>query len=340
MMRMPAEWSPHERTLIGWPCRESSWRETLDDGRREFAEVANQLVQFEPVTMVCASEADQENARSLLSSAVETVVIPMDGSWLRDNGPIFVTDENSREALHFRFNAWGERHAERDRDAALGATLAEKVGDEVRKVDVVFEGGAIAVDGSGVLAVAEGCLMHPSRNWQHTKEHVEQTLKESLGIEKLIWLPEGLAEDLERDPENLYYGTDGHVDLFMDFIAPNTCLLLSVPDDNPNAENLASCKNILQAADVTVIDFPYLSSFEYKGKEFIASYLNFYVCNGAVLVPVAGSEPDKDEEVLGVIAGHWPDREVVPVRMRAGPMQGGAVHCMTQQVPVKPSGMA
>ncbi len=336
-MRMPAEWEPHERTCIGWPCRPSVWGPTLELGRAEFASVANAIAAFEPVTMVCASEEDRAGARPVLSENVECVVLPMDGSWLRDNGPIYVVDESRRMALHFRFNGWGERHAQRDRDAALGASLAQHLGDDVRSIDIVLEGGAMAVDGSGVLALTEGCVMHPTRNWRHTRDEVEAVLKESLGVNTVVWLPEGLAEDQDRDPERMYYGTDGHIDLFFDFVGPGRCLMLSVPADDDNSAMLRSAKSRLTNAGVEIIDFPFMSRFEAGGREFIAPYLNFYVCNNGVIVPVPASDPDMDDAALSAIAEQWPDREVVSIQMNAGPMQGGAVHCMTQQVPAKPN---
>ena len=336
--RMPAEWQPHERTLIGFPCRPSSWGASFETGRREFAAVANSIAAFEPVTLVCASAADQAAARALVSAEVETVVQPMDGSWLRDNGPIFVSDGRTRRARHFRFNAWGERHAERDRDARLGATLARALGDPVDPVDVVLEGGAFAVDGAGTLVLPEGCVMHPNRNWYLTRDQVETKLKEALGVDQLVWLAQGLEEDLAREEERMYYGTDGHIDLFFDFIGEKRGLMLAVPDDNPNAPHLEAARSLLEAAGIAVVPFPYLSGFTDEGRDFIASYLNFYVCNGAVIVPLADAEPDKDQEALAAIASHWPGRETVGVKMRAGPMQGGAVHCMTQQVPLRPKG--
>ena len=168
-LRMPAEWDPHERTLIGWPCRPASWGDTLELGRSEFAAVANAIASFEPVTMVCASDGDAAVARARLSAKVDIAIHPMDGSWLCDNGPIFVTDGKRREARHFRFNAWGERHALRDRDAALGATLASALGDKTVPVDLVLEGGAIATDGAGTIVVTEGCVMNPNRSWNITR---------------------------------------------------------------------------------------------------------------------------------------------------------------------------
>lgn len=333
--RMPAEWAPHERTLIGWPCRPSAWGNTLAQGRTEFAAAANAIAAFEPVTMVCANEADADGARALLRGDITILVHPMDGAWLRDNGPVFVTDGARREARHFRFNAWGERHAQRDRDAMLGATLAREIGDKVVPVDVILEGGALANDGAGTLVTTEGCLMHPNRNWHLTRDQVSERICAALGIDRLIWLPQGLNEDLERHEDRMHYGTDGHIDLFCAFIAPRRCLMLSVPESDSNAEPLAKARDILAAAEVEVVDFPLMSGFEADGRWIIAPYLNFYVCNGGVIVPVAGAEPDKDAEALKTLAGHWPGREIVPVEMRAGPMQGGAIHCLTQQVPAK-----
>ncbi|MFO1088100.1 MAG: agmatine deiminase family protein [Hyphomicrobiales bacterium] len=331
---MPAEWERHERTLMGWPCRESSWGATLDQGRAEFAAVANAIAAFEPVTMVCANEAQAADARSRLAANVAVVVRPMDGSWLRDNGPIFVTGGGARRARHFRFNAWGERHAQRDRDARLGRTLAEDLGIPVDEVDVVLEGGAVSVDGTGLMVAPEGCVMHPSRNWYLDRDTVEDRLKAALGLTRLVWLGQGLAEDLARDPDHLYYGTDGHIDLFFCFIGPSRALMLKVDDGDPNAPHLAASRKTLEAAGIDIVDFPFMSGFSDEGRWIIAPYLNFYFCNGGVIVPVAGAEPDKDSEALAFLSRLFPSHEVVGVKMRAAPRQGGAIHCMTQQVPV------
>ncbi len=331
--RMPAEWEPHERTLIGFPCRPSTWGNTFEAGRQEFATAANTIAAFEPVTLVCADKADEAAARALVSDKVETIVIPMDGSWLRDNGPLYVTDGKNRRARHFRFNAWGERHAQRDRDAALGHSLAKRLGDKVDSVDVVVEGGAFAVDGAGTLVVPEACLMHPNRNWSLDREEVAQRISGALGIDTFIWLEQGLVEDMERDPDRMHYGTDGHIDLFFAFTGPKKAVMYAPDPDDVNAEALSNARDVLSKQGIEVADFPYMSGFEADDKRFIAPYLNFYVCNGAVIVPVAGAEPDKDEDALSLLGSLWPGREVIPVRMRAGPMQGGAIHCLTQQVP-------
>ncbi|MEM9044793.1 MAG: agmatine deiminase family protein [Pseudomonadota bacterium] len=331
--RMPAEWEPHASTFMGWPCRASSWGESLEQGRDEFADVANTIAALEPVTMVCTDEAQARVARTRLTEGVEILTRPMDGSWLRDNGPLFVTDGTWLQARRFRFNAWGERHADRDRDARLGRSLAEHLGLPVTSIDIVLEGGAITLDGAGTLIAPEACVMRPSRNWHLTKSSVERGLKEALGVDRVVWLPEGLAEDQQRDPERMYYGTDGHIDLFMCFIGPNRVLMLSVPDDNPNASTLAKSRTILEDAGIEVNDFRHMSGFIEDAHHYIAPYMNFYICNGAVIMPIAGEDPEADTDAQAALQTYFPNREVIAVQMRAAPKQGGAIHCMTQQVP-------
>lgn len=331
--RMPAEWEPHQRTFIGWPCREWSWGATLEQGRDEFAAVANTIVAFEPVTMVCTNADQAADARRRLSRDVDILVRPMDGSWLRDNGPLFVSDGNSLEARHFRFNAWGERHADRDRDARLGRSIAEVSGVPVTPIDIVLEGGAVTLDGEGTMIAPEGCVLHETRNWHLSKDEVEAGLTDALGLDRIIWLPEGLAQDQQRDPDRMYYGTDGHIDLFMCFVDVGKVLMLSVPEDDPNAPTMAKSRAILEAEGIEVIDFPHMSGFFADNNYIIAPYLNFYICNGAVLVPIAEEDPDADAAALDALRDHFPSREVIGIPMRAGPMQGGAIHCMTQQMP-------
>jgi len=148
-------------------------------------------------------------------------------------------------------------------------------------------------------------------------------------------LGQGLAQDLIRDPARMYYGTDGHADLFLSFIGPNRALMLSAPEDDPNAAQLAKSRATLQAAGIEIVDFPYMSGFMDEGNWIIAPYMNFYFCNGGVIVPVAAEEPDKDAEALEYLGRVFPDRQVVGVNLRAGPRQDGAIHYMTMQVPVR-----
>ena len=133
--------------------------------------------------------------------------------------------------------------------------------------------------------------------------------------------------------ERTYYGTDGHIDLFFNFIAPKECLMLTVPDSSPNAEHLAAARKILTSHGIKINLFEHMPTFEADGRTFFAPYLNYYVCNGAVLVPLAEADHDMDQQALQEIGRYWPGRAIIGIPMRAGPMQGGAIHCLTQQVP-------
>ncbi len=327
-LRMPGEWTTHERTLMAWPCRAEMWGSLYPQTKIESAAVANAIAAFEPVTMFCANEALATEARAVLTAASGIRVLPMDGSWMRDTGPVYVSNGARREARHFRFNAHGEKHARRDRDAALGASVARVLGDPVVPVDLVLEGGALASNGTGRLVVTRHCLMDSNRNWQIDEATVEARLRDALGMDEIIWLPAGPKFDQQST------GSDGHTDIFLDFIAPDRAMLLaaSSPEDE-DAALFAEWRAIFAERGISVIDVPWLPVIEHERRRVPASYLNFYLCNGAVIVPVAEVDPDMDQQALRLIAACLPDRQVVPIAIRAHPAQGGAIHCITQQVP-------
>jgi agmatine deiminase len=326
-LTMPPEWAPHEQTLMAWPCRRDLWEGELAGAKREYAAVANAIAAYEPVTMVAASPQDAEEARRALAGAVEVVELPIDDSWLRDSGPIFLVDDvaapTRRAGVHFGFNAWGEKFPPWDRDAEIGGLLARRVGDDVRRAPLILEGGSITVDGAGTLVTTEQCLLHPNRNPHLGREEIEGQLRDWLGVERVVWLGQGLIED--RD-------TDGHVDLVAAFTAPGRLLLQSVGPENPNHEAMAENRERAIAAGLDVIDFPPLAYATVGGDEIVASYLNLYVGNGFVVVPSAG-QPDLDEEALGRIGDAFPGREVVGVPAATVAFGGGGPHCITQQVP-------
>jgi agmatine deiminase len=326
-IRLPAEWEQHERTLMGWPCRRELWGDTLGEAREDSATVANAIANFEPVTMIANPGADASQARAACGAGVEVVELPLDDSWLRDCGPIYVYGaDRRRRAVHFRFNAWGEKFSPWDRDAAVGAVIAERLGDEVLRAEIVLEGGSILSDGAGTLLTTEQCLLNPNRNPERSREQIEDALRSYLGIERVLWLGHGLVED--RD-------TDGHVDLIAAFTRPGEVLLQTVTSENPNYEHCEENRARLQAAGIDVIELPFLPYAELAGETVAVTYLNFYLCNGAVIVPV--SDADTDGEALAIIAGAYPLREVVPVPGVVLAYGGGGPHCITQQVPVRHS---
>jgi agmatine deiminase len=324
-MRLPAEWEPHERTLMGWPCRRELWGETMAQACADYATVANAIAAFEPVTMIANPGEDASAARGACSAGVEVVELPLDDSWLRDCGPIYVYGEDGRRrAVHFRFNAWGDKFEPYDKDAAVGGLIAERLGDSVVTAPLVLEGGSILSDGSGTLLTTEECLLNPNRNPELGREEIEAVLIEQLGVERVVWLECGMVEDKD---------TDGHVDLVAAFTAPGAAILLSPGPENPNYERAQDNLARLRAAGIDVVELPFLSYVEVAGDTIGASYLNFYICNGAVIVPVCGDETDP--EALALIGDAYPGREVVPVSGAVLAYGGGGPHCITQQVPVR-----
>lgn len=321
---MPAEWAPHERTLMAWPCRDDMWGALLGRAKDQYAAVANAIVRFEPVTMVVPTQAHEQEARSALDPAIELLRLPADDSWLRDNGPAYVLTDDGRRRVGvcFGFNAWGGKFTPYDADAALTARLVAYTGDEAVTVPLVLEGGSIGVDGAGTLITTEQCLLHPNRNPSASREDIETHLRDALGVRTVVWLGDGLLEDLD---------TDGHVDLIAAFTRPGQVLLQQVPPEDPNQPAMLENRRRLEAHGIDVLPFPYLSRVTVDGEEVVLSHMNFYVCNGAVIVPVAGL--DHDEAALRVIADAYPGREVVGVRAEVIAAGGGGPHCITQQVP-------
>ncbi|MFJ3437526.1 agmatine/peptidylarginine deiminase [Streptomyces cyaneofuscatus] len=336
--RMPAEWSEHEGCLMAWPTRADLWGEVLPLAKGEYAEVARAVAEFEPVTMV-APPGSGEDARSWCGDDVTVVELPLDDSWFRDSAPLFVLDKSGRRAgVDFRFNAWGGKHAPFDSDDRVSALLLDHLGIERIPSDMILEGGAITVDGEGTLITTEQCLLHPNRNPGMSRQHIEAELKARLGVTKVIWLPYGGLLDTE---------TDGHVDGVCAFAAPGT-VVVSLPEDpaHPDHARMRANRAVLEATSdaqgrpLKIIDIPQTSFADIAdiadiaGGQVEVSYLNFYVANGGVVVPVAGAP--QDEAALAAIAAAYPGRKVVGVRAPAIAYGGGGVHCVTQQIPAAP----
>lgn len=325
---MPPEWTAHERTLMAWPCRRELWGGQLEAAKAESAGVANAIAAFEPVTMVARDAGDAAEARAALGGNVEVLTAPVDDSWLRDSGPIFVVDHadepSRRVGVHFGFNAWGSKFEGFENDAAIGRRLVEHVGSEVVRAPLILEGGSIAVDGTGTLVTTEQCLLHPNRNPSLTKDEIERHLMDYLGVTRVVWLDRGLVED--RD-------TDGHVDLIAAFLGPNRMLLQRCAPDNPNHDNMARNREIAVAAGIEVVDFDPLAYASVAGEDVVASYMNFYVGERFAIVPVAG-QPELDAQALDAIRTAFAGaKEVIGVPGVIHAFGGGGPHCITQQVP-------
>jgi agmatine deiminase len=325
-LRMPPEWARHERTLMAWPCRRELWEGQLEAAKRESAGVANAIAAFEPVTMVAGSETDAAEARAACAAEVDIVQLPIDDSWLRDSGPIFVVDDAARPArrvgVHFGFNAWGEKFEGFDNDQRIGGLLAERLG-EVVEAPLILEGGSIAVDGAGTLVTTEECLLHPNRNPSLDRGQIEQLLKDYLGVARVVWLGRGLVED--RD-------TDGHVDLIAAFVEDGRVLLQQAPPGSPNHDNMVENRERAVAAGLEVVNFEPLAYGTVAGEDVVASYMNFYMGDRFLVLPLAG-QPDLDEQALARLREVYAGKEVIGVPGLVHAFGGGGPHCITQQVP-------
>jgi agmatine deiminase len=322
-MRMPAEWAPHERTIMCWPARETMWQERFVRAQADHAEVANAIAAFEPVLMA-ADPRHAAEARRLCGESVEVVEIPLDDSWARDSGPIFVTGDGERAGVHFGFNGWGGKFTPYDDDARFGARVLELLGEPRRDAThLILEGGSITVDGEGTLITTEQCLLEEHRNPQLAREEIEAELRAQLGAERVIWLGLGLVEDDD---------TDGHVDNICAFVAPGKVVLQTVTDEaNPNHAPSQDNLRRLRDAGLEVVELPWLPYVEGERPAVVVPYTNFYICNGGLIVPTRGEETDA--EALALLESLYPGREAVAVAGETLALGGGGVHCITQQVP-------
>lgn len=325
---MPAEWTPHARCWMAWPCREQTWRGELASARTAYANVARAISQFEPVTMLVRPE-DMKIAAELCGAAVQFADMPLDDSWTRDTGPTFVVDDSKVvAACDWRFNAWGGNNADTTHDSAVAARVAALADAEIFEAPFVLEGGAVHVDGAGTAVTTESVLLNKNRNgW--TKGEAEAALSDWLGVDRVIWLKGGLDGD----------ETDGHVDNVTCFVAPGHLAAHICDDPNdPNYEVLHGNLEILKTAkdasgnSLTVTTVPLPDPIVEAGERLTASYLNFYLPNGGLVFPAFGGT--KDQKAMATVAALFPDRKVVQVDARDIVLGGGGIHCITQQQPL------
>jgi agmatine deiminase len=321
-LSMPAEWAPHEATLISWPTRTRTdlWGSMFDDAVHEYSAVANAIADFEPVIMV-VDPSQAEETRPHLSSSVELLPVPIDDSWIRDNGPIFVCGAGRRAIVDFGFNGWGGRYKPYNLDDALPEALAAHFGLPRYQAPMIAEGGAITVDGEGTLVTTTSCLLNENRNPSLKREDVDRILGDYLGAEKVIWFAQGWSAS--RD-------TDGHVDGIAFFTRPGELFLLSPADpadpDHPLSEaNRAVLENTPDARGRTI-----RVAAHDPGMPVDIPYANVYLGNGFAIVP--GGTP-ADDVAREQVAAALPGREIIQVSARTLHEGGGGPHCITQQVP-------
>ena len=325
---MPAEWAPHERCWMAWPC-DSHWESGpgLETIRGVFTDVARAIRRFEPLTMI-ANPDDVEGAKARLGPAIEVLAMVFDSEWLRDSGPSFVADgKGGLAATCWRFNAWGGKGDRWDDDATIAPRLAEHLAVPAFQSELFIEGGGLHVDGEGTVLTTETVVLNDNRNPGVGKAEAEAMLCQGLGAKKVIWLPGGTMTF-----------TDGHVDGIACFVRPGVALALMPADPaHPKyeiyAENLRALELATDARgrklDIhTIID---ASEAEPTGKHFIRTYVNFYIANGGVIVP--GYGVPSDETARETIQGLFPGYQAVTVQAAQVAGAGGSIHCITQQQP-------
>ena len=322
---MPAEWEPHAACLMSWPSRAHLWGDRLADAKHDYASVAAAIAAFEPVIMVCNPGATAE-VSTTCGPGIVPIEIPINDSWSRDNGPVFVRNAAGEIAVvGFGFNAWGERWHPHDDDARLPHRIAQWLELPFFDAPFVLEGGSFFVDGEGTVITTEQCLLNPNRNPHLSRTEIEQSLKSYLGATTAIWLPFG--HSLDTGPA----GTDGHIDGVLQFASPGRVLLEMLSDPaspefargRANLDRLNASRDAAgRAIEVVILD---------PGPSAGVSYANHYLANRAVIVPLAGDETDGP--ACDTLQSLHPDRTIVGVPGKTLAVGGGGPHCITQQIP-------
>lgn len=337
-LRMPAEWAPHKATWLAWPHETRDWPGKFAPIPWLYGDIVRHLSQVERVRILVESEDAREAVRKILKKnhvemgAVDFFVCPTDRSWVRDTMAIFVHNGKGKvEATDWAFNAWA-KYDNYARDNAVPEFVAGALGLKrhepmFQKRRVVLEGGSIEVNGAGVMMTTEECLLSEvqARNPGLGRVEIEAIFAKYLGIDRTIWLKHGIAGD----------DTHGHVDDLARFTDAKTILIVHEPEKGdanhlPLAENVAFLKKT--AKDFRIVTLPMPEPVWFDGQRLPASYANFYVANGIMLVPVFNDV--RDREALNTLAKLCPDRRIVPIYCRDLVLGLGTLHCMTQQEPL------
>ena len=320
---MPPEWAPQDWLWIGFPHDADEWPEVLPAAQEQIAAFANAVAESgQKVRLLVRDANNEQRAHDLVSGAVKLERREYGDVWLRDTGPLVLTDgAGNRAARRFGFNGWGGKYL-MEGDQTIGAELAEDAGLPLEVADWILEGGAIDGDGTGLVATTEQCLLNPNRNPQLVREDIEERLKRDLGFTRVLWLGDGLIND----------HTDGHVDNLARFVAPNTLLVPRASSaGDPNSAVYLDAKRRAEQAGVTVYTVP--SPGLITRGNFIepASYMNFVVTTHCVIVPTFGAP--EDDEAIAEIGDFFPDRATIGLRADAVLAGGGGFHCASQQMP-------
>jgi agmatine deiminase len=337
--RMPAEWEPHLATYMTWPHNLETWPGKFEPVPEQYAAVVAGLSRFEMMRLLVMDAVAAEQARALLQETdarmdrVEFLNYATNDSWIRDYGPNFVirrdpSGARAQLALDWKFNSWGDKYGSYDLDDVIPRRLAAHFGFGCLEVPLVMEGGSIDVNGAGSLLTTESCLLNPNRNPGLSKQQIEEYLRVFLGVSNILWLGDGIAGD----------DTDGHVDDLARFVSRDTIVTViedDPADDNyrPLAENLKRL-HAMRDQDghpFKVETLPMPPALYHERQRLPASYANFYIANGAVMVPTFGYS--SDERALAVLSRLFPNHKVLGFPCLDLVWGLGTIHCLSQQHP-------
>ncbi len=350
---MPGEFEPHRGCIMIWPKRPGSWPFGAGMARKAFAEIAEAIADSEQVIMLAEPDV-KECAREMLSDRIQVIGMESDDAWARDVGPTFVVNKERKiRGIDWQFNAWGGTfdglYSDWQKDDLLAGRFCELFNYPVYDAKhFVLEGGSIHSDGEGTLLVTEACLLSAGRNPSLSKLQIEEQLKCYLGAAKVIWLKAGIYQD----------ETNEHVDNVCAFVRPGEVVLAWTDDeDDPQYEmSLADLRILEQETDAAGRHFKIhklpipkepvriteeeLSGLSFEpgedkreaGERLAASYVNFYISNGGVIVPQFGDV--HDSEAIRILGECFPERKIYPVFARDIIVGGGNIHCITQQIPL------
>ncbi len=330
--RMPAEWETHAATWLSWPHNPETWPGKFAPVPRVFVEIVRNL--REPVHILVKDRLMAVEVQTLLQQAairrpdIYLHEIPTNDCWMRDHGPTFVVQRQETALVDWEFNSWGGKYAPWTQDNLVPSRLAQLLQLPCFTPGIILEGGSIEVNGQGLCLTTEQCLLNPNRNPQLNRQQIEGYLQDYLAVKTVIWLKEGITGD----------DTDGHIDDLARFINPTTvvCVLESDPKDE-NFQLLQANYQLLQQhpAGLTVIALPMPAAKYHKGTRLPASYANFYMANGVVLMPIFGDP--QDDVALNILRRHLPGRDVIGINCLDLVWGLGAIHCVTQQQPCPPA---
>ena len=334
---MPDESAQHKRTWMAFGAREKIWgKRLLPRVQSDLAHIARAIAKYEPVQMLVRTN-EIPIARQLLGNVARLVEADLDDLWVRDTGPSFVTrGDGGLGAVDLNFNGWGNKQAH-ENDADVAGFIAEQSDAEPIETQLIGEGGGVEVDGRGTAILAESCFLNDNRNPGMGKGDCERILKASFGIRKVVWLPGLRGQDI----------TDGHTDFYARFAHPGVVVAgLEMDPQSPDYRVTREHLKILRAAtdasgrqfDVLLMQAPTKARTEFASKDFAAGYINFYICNGAVIAPEFGDRV-ADGRARSLLQKLFPERAVIQINIDGIAAGGGGIHCATQQEP-NPAGIA